>query len=80
MSRKGNCWDNAVAESFFKTLKTELIYGSKRLNKEQTRIAIFEYIELWYNKKRRHSALNNLTIDEFWNNFYKTKTNLLNVA
>jgi transposase InsO family protein len=80
MSRKGNCWDNAVAESFFKTLKTELIYGSKRLNKEQTRIAIFEYIELWYNKKRRHSALNNLTIDEFWDNFYKTKTNLLNVA
>ena len=73
-------WDNAVAESFFKTLKTELIYGSKRLNKEQTRIAIFEYIELWYNKKRRHSALNNLTIDEFWDNFYKTKTNLLNVA
>lgn len=80
MSRKGNCWDNAVAESFFKTLKTELIYGSKRLNKEQTRIAIFEYIELWYNKKRRHSTLNNLNIDEFWDNFYKSKFNLLNVA
>lgn len=80
MSRKGNCWDNAVAESFFKTLKTELIYGSKRLNKEQTRIAIFEYIELWYNKKRRHSTLNNLTIDEFWDNFYKSKINLSNVA
>lgn len=80
MSRKGNCWDNAVAESFFKTLKTELIYGSKRLNKEQTRIAIFEYIELWYNKKRRHSTLNNLYIDEFWDNFYKSKFNLLNVA
>lgn len=80
MSRKGNCWDNAVAESFFKTLKTELIYGSKRLNKEQTKIAIFEYIELWYNKKRRHSALNNLTIDEFWDKFYKAKTNILNVA
>jgi len=57
-----------------------MIYGSKRLNKEQTRIAIFEYIELWYNKKQRHSALNNLTIDEFRDNFYKTKTNLLNVA
>ncbi len=80
MSRKGNCWDNAVAESFFKTLKTELIYGSKRLDKEQTKIAIFEYIELWYNKKRRHSALNNLTIDEFWDKFYKTRNNILNVA
>jgi len=42
----GNCCDNAVAESFFKTFKIELIYGSKRLNKEQTRIAIFEYITI----------------------------------
>ena len=65
MSRKGNCWDNAVAESFFKTLKSELIYGCKLKTKEQLRVEIFEYIECWYNKKRRHSALGNLTIDEF---------------
>ncbi len=65
MSRKGNCWDNAVAESFFKTLKSELIYGCKLKTKQQLRVEIFEYIECWYNKKRRHSALGNLIIDEF---------------
>jgi len=67
MSRKGNCWDNAVAESFFKSLKTELIYGNKLITKEQMELEIFEYIEIWYNKKRRHSALNYKTIEEFNN-------------
>jgi len=51
MSRKGNCWDNAVAESFFKSLKIELIYGNKLITKEQMELEIFEYIEIWYNKK-----------------------------
>lgn len=67
MSRKGDCWDNAVAESFFKSLKTELIYGNKLISREQMRLEIFEYIEIWYNKKRRHSALNYKTIEEFNN-------------
>ncbi len=67
MSRKGNCWDNAVAESFFKSLKTELIYGNKLISKEQMELEIFEYIEIWYNKKRRHGALNYKTIEEFNN-------------
>jgi transposase InsO family protein len=73
MSRKGNCWDNAVAESFFKSLKTELIYGNKLITKEQMKLQIFEYIEIWYNQKRRHSALKYLTIKEFNNqsNNYK---------
>lgn len=73
MSRKGNCWDNAVAESFFKSLKTELIYGNKLITKQQMRLEIFEYIEIWYNKIRRHSALNYKTIDEFnnQNNYLK---------
>ena len=44
MSRKGNCWDNAVAESFFKSLKTELIYGNKLVTKDQMKLLIFEYI------------------------------------
>lgn len=57
MSRKGNCWDNAVAESFFKTLKTELIYHRKFATRQEAKLAIFEYIEGWYNRKRRHSAL-----------------------
>lgn len=67
MSRKGNCWDNAVAESFFKSLKTELIYGNKLITKEQMELEVFEYIEIWYNKKRRHSTLNYKTIEEFNN-------------
>lgn len=72
MSRKGNCWDNAVAESFFKSLKTELIYGNKLISKEQMKLEIFEYIEVWYNRKRRHSALNYANIEEF-NNQIKYK-------
>jgi putative transposase len=73
MGRKGNCWDNAVAESFFKSLKTELIYGNKIITKDQMELEIFEYIEIWYNKKRRHGALNYKTIEEFnnQNNIYK---------
>jgi transposase InsO family protein len=65
MSRKGDCWDNAVAESFFKTLKTELIYQEKYESKFQAKLAVFEYIEGWYNRHRRHKHLNNLTIEEF---------------
>tara|TARA_B110000114_G_C15028834_1_gene372087 strand:- start:94 stop:972 length:879 start_codon:yes stop_codon:yes gene_type:complete len=73
MSRKGNCWDNAVAESFFKSLKTELIYGNKLISKEQMKLEIFEYIEIWYNKKRRHSALNYMNMEEFNNQIKKYK-------
>jgi transposase InsO family protein len=64
MSRKGNCWDNAVAESFFKTLKTELVYHHKYQTRQQAELSIFEYIETFYNIKRRHKQLNNLTIKE----------------
>ncbi|WP_390902246.1 IS3 family transposase [Xanthocytophaga flava] len=64
MSRKGNCWDNAVAESFFKTLKTEWIYRLGLQSKAQTRREIFTFIEIWYNRKRIHTALGNLTPSE----------------
>ena len=57
MSRKGNCWDNACAESFFSTLKTELVELERRRNKNQIKTAVFEYIEIYYNRRRRHSAL-----------------------
>jgi len=67
MSRTGNCWDNSVAESFFKSLKAELIYGNTLITREEMEREIFEYIELWYNKKRRHSYLNYMTIEEFNN-------------
>lgn len=57
MSRKGNCWDNAVAESFFKSLKVESVYRSDFKSKREARREVFKYIEIWYNRKRRHSAL-----------------------
>ena len=56
ISRKGNCWDNAVAESFFHTLKTELIYLEDFDTHEQAQTAVFEYIEVFYNRQRCHSA------------------------
>ncbi|WP_235270929.1 IS3 family transposase [Flavobacterium sp. 316] len=65
MSRKGNCWDNAVAESFFKTLKVELIYQNRYLTRQEAELSIFEYIETFYNTNRRHKQLNNLTILEY---------------
>jgi transposase InsO family protein len=65
MSAKGDCWDNAVAESFFKTLKTELVYHHKYETHGQAELSIFEYIETFYNIKRRHKQLNNLTILEY---------------
>lgn len=57
MSRKGNCWDNAVAESFFATLELELIVRSDWRTRDEARRAIFHYIETWYNRARRHSTL-----------------------
>jgi len=57
MSRKGNCWDNAPAESFFSTLKMEEVYHKKYRTKEEARQSIFEYIEVFYNRQRSHSFL-----------------------
>jgi transposase InsO family protein len=56
MSRKGNCWDNAVAESFFHSLKTELVHHCDFATRAEAKQEIFEYIEVFYNRKRRHSA------------------------
>jgi putative transposase len=57
MSRKGNCYDNAVAESFFHTLKTEHVYEYRYETRAEARQSIFDYIEMFYNRQRRHSAL-----------------------
>lgn len=57
MSRKGNCWDNAPAESFFKTFKAELPVDTSGLAYQQIRAVVFQYIELWYNSNRLHSSL-----------------------
>lgn len=64
MSRKGNCWDNAVAESFFATLKTELIHGRTWTSRIELRAAVFEYIEIFYNRQRLHSTLDYKTPDQ----------------
>ncbi len=58
MSRKGNCYDNAAMESFWSTLKNELIYRGEFLTRDQACLAIFEYIEVFYNRQRLHSSLN----------------------
>ena len=65
MSRRGDCWDNAVAESFFGTLKTELIYELPLQTRSATRSAVVEYIETFYNVRRRHSSLDYLSPVEF---------------
>jgi putative transposase len=61
MSRVGDCWDNAVAESFFATLKRELADEADWVTREEARTAVFEYIEVWYNRQRRHSSLGYLS-------------------
>jgi putative transposase len=65
MSRKGNCWDNAVVESFFGTLKSELVYRTHFATRHQARLELFEYIEVFYNRKRRHSSLGYLSPWEY---------------
>lgn len=67
MSRKGNCYDNAVMESFFATLKQELVYRQPYRSRQDTKQYIFEYIQVWYNRKRKHSALQYLSPEQFEN-------------
>ena len=65
MSRKGDCWDNAVAESFFGIMKTELVYHERYEGHQDTLHSIFEYIEAFYNRQRRHSTLDYLCPAEY---------------
>ena len=65
MSRKGNCWDNAVVESFFATLKKELVGGRVFESRAEASREVFEFIEIWYNRQRRHSTLGYLTPVEY---------------
>jgi transposase InsO family protein len=65
MSRKGDCWDNAVAESFFGTMKTELVYHERYEGHQDTLQSIFEYIEVFYNRQRRHSTLQYLCPSDY---------------
>ncbi len=65
MSRKANCWDNSVAESFFHTLKVELIHHEQLKTREEAKQKIFEYIEVYYNRLRMHSANDYLSPAEY---------------
>ena len=65
MSRKGNCWDNAPMESFFATLKKELVYQERYTTRQRARLSVFVYIETFYNRKRKHSALGYKSPEQF---------------
>jgi len=79
MSGKGNCYDNAVAESFFKTLKSELVNATaKYKNRKEAKASIFEYIECYYNTKRIHSTLDYCTPKEWLEKYYAGLKNVLN--
>jgi transposase InsO family protein len=65
MSRKGNCWDNSPMESFFKTLKTELVYHRHYKSRSEAKLEIFEYIEVFYNRFRLHSAIGYESPEEY---------------
>jgi putative transposase len=65
MSRRGNCWDNAPTESFFATIKKELIHRTRFVTRQEAHKAIFAYIEIWYNRRRKHSTLGYLSPEAF---------------
>jgi putative transposase len=65
MSRKGNCWDNAVVESFFSSLKMELVHTRSFRTRGEAKLALFEYIEVFYNRRRRHSSLGHVSPAEY---------------
>jgi putative transposase len=69
MSRKGNCWDNAPMESFFGTLKTELVHHRKYRTRQEAMAEIREYIEVFYNRQRRHASLGNLSPAVYWKKY-----------
>lgn len=71
MSRKGNCWDNAAMESFFARLKVEEVYAHTYQNKEEVYSSVFEYIEMFYNRVRRHSTIGYISPVEYENNYYE---------
>jgi len=65
MSARGNCYDNAVAESFFSTLKNELVHHCDFASRDAARAAIFDYIEVFYNRQRKHQTLGYLSPVQF---------------
>lgn len=73
MSRKGNCYDNAITETFFHSLKTEFVYHRNFSTRSEAELALFDYIEVFYNRQRLHSSLGYLTPVEYENQFFNNK-------
>jgi putative transposase len=73
MSRKGNCWDNAPSESFFNSLKNERVHGSRYETRDEARADVFEYVEVFYNRSRRHSSLGGQSPASFYETWLKTQ-------
>jgi putative transposase len=71
MSRRGNCHDNAVAESFFQLLKRERIHRRIYISRDEARQDVFDYIEMFYNPKRRHSCSNNMSPVEYEKQYFQ---------
>ena len=69
MSRKGNCWDNAPTESFFNSLKNERVHGARYATRDDAKVDVFDYIEPFYNRKRRHSTLGYKSPTQFMNDW-----------
>ncbi len=73
MSRKGDCWDNAPMESFFGTLKTECLHHYKFKTRDQAKQVVFDYIEVFYNRVRRHATIQNQVPADYAREFYKNE-------
>lgn len=74
MSRKGNCWDNAPSESFFNSLKNERVHGTRYETRDAARADVFEYIEAFYNRVRRHTSINGLSPVTFYETWLKQQS------
>jgi putative transposase len=71
MSRKGNCWDNAPTESFFNSLKNERVHNTRYRTQKDAKADLFEYIEVFYNRSRRHSSLGMVSPERFLRDWIK---------
>ena len=80
MSRKGNCWDNAPSESFFNSLKNERVHGTRYPTRNDARADVFEYIEVFYNRVRRHSSINGISPASFYQSWLNQQSKAMQAA
>ena len=80
MSRKGNCWDNAPSESWFNSLKNERVHGARYATRDEARADVFEYIEVFYNRVRRHSSLGGISPVSFYESWLRRQLPIRDAA